>query len=202
MRRRDDRPKMTAVVGSMPLSRRVRGTLFVDYVRMLRAHKGVDWSLYLTAEDLAYLAVRVVPTDFYPMESFERMGLAILAEVAHGDLALVEAFGQASVDWLVQQHPNLLVPGAPRESLMRFQVLRRGFFDYPALELDEINDQQASMRVSYGMGDAAEQAASHQTLGFFARLLEVAGAKDREVRFVSKSWAGAAATVIAMKWRR
>jgi hypothetical protein len=85
---------------------------------------------------------------------------------------------------------------------MRFQVMRRGFFDYPALEFDELNDQNARVRVAYGMGDVAEEAASHQTLGFFARLLEVAGAKEREVVFASKSWRREPATIIAMKFRR
>ena len=36
---------------------RVKGILFVDYVRMLRAHKGVDWSARLPAEDVPYLPV-------------------------------------------------------------------------------------------------------------------------------------------------
>jgi hypothetical protein len=34
---------------------------------------------------------------------------------------------------------------------MRFQVLRRGFFDYPALEIDSSSDGEASIVVSYGM---------------------------------------------------
>jgi hypothetical protein len=180
----------------------VRGSLFVDYVRMIRAHKDVDWSRHLSSEDLGYLSARVLPTEWYPMESFERMGVGILAEVAHGDLALVALFGQASVDWLSQLHPHLLVPGDPRESLMRFQVLRRGFFDYAALELDEVDDHHALVRVAYGMGKVAEEAASHQTLGFFARLLELSGAQGREVAFTSKSWAGDAVTTIAMRWKR
>ncbi len=136
------------------------------------------------------------------METFERMGIAILAEVAQGDLAAVTLWGRASIDWLSQIHPNLFVPDDPRESLMRFQVLRRGFFDFPALEIDEIDDFHATVRVSYGMGNVAEEAASHQTMGFFTRLLEVSGAKEGDVRFTSTSWTGDVITKIAMKWKR
>ena len=35
--------------------RQVRGVLFVDYVRMLRSQKKVDWAQHLAATDLAYL---------------------------------------------------------------------------------------------------------------------------------------------------
>jgi hypothetical protein len=85
---------------------------------------------------------------------------------------------------------------------MRFQVVRSAFFDYPAIELDEIDDHHANARVAFGMGKTAEEAASHQALGFFSRLVEVAGGGDKDVSFTSKSWEGAPVTKIAMRWRR
>ncbi len=62
--------------------RRVRGVLFVDYVRMIRSNKQVDWGRYLSADDLRWLNARIDPDGWYPMESFERFGIAILHEVA------------------------------------------------------------------------------------------------------------------------
>ena len=178
----------------------VKGTLFVDYVRMLRAKKDVDWARYLTPADLVYLGQRIVSDDWYPMAAFERMGIAILAEVASGDLRLVREFGRMSIDWLCSIHPNLVSPGDPRESLMRFQVLRQSFFDYPALVMREITDGEATIVIAYGMGHRAEEAASFQTMGFFQRLLEVSGAKDVKIEFSSMSWEGAPSTLLSMQW--
>ena len=180
--------------------RGVKGTLFVDYVRMLRAKKDVDWSAYLAPQDMLYLEERISPDDWYPMATFERMGIAILEEVAYKSLELVEQWGRFSIDRLCQIHPNLVAVGDPRESLMRFQVLRQSFFDYPALVMQEITDGEALLAIAYGMGPRAEEAASHQTLGFFERLLEVSGAKDIKVAFTSKSWEGAPKTVLSMQW--
>jgi hypothetical protein len=182
------------------VDRRVKGTLFVDYVRMLRAHKAADWSRHLLPEDMSFLVRRIGADEWYPMESFERMGLAILAEVASGDLEAVRAFGRVSIDWLCQQHPNLLAPGDPRDTLMRFQVLRRSFFDYAALEMRSISDGEAAILVRYGMGPRAEEAATWQTLGFFERLLEVAGARDVKAWLSSRTWAGDGATLIQLRW--
>jgi hypothetical protein len=178
----------------------VKGTLFVDYVRMLRAKKGVDWARYLAPQDMAYLTERIVPDAWYPMASFERMGVAILDEVAERNLGLVENWGRYSIDWLCQVHTNLVAQGDPRESLMRFQVLRQSFFDYPALAIREITDAEASIAISYGMGARAEEAASHQTLGFFERLLEVSGAENVKIHFAARSWDGAPKTILAMQW--
>ena len=178
----------------------VKGTLFVDYVRMLRAKKGVDWARYLTPSDLEYLDQRIVADDWYPMTAFERMGLAILAEIAEGDLRLVRQWGRMSIDWLCAIHPNLVAPEDPRESLMRFQVLRQSFFDYPALVMREISDAEAHVVIAYGMGHRAEEAASWQTHGFFERLLEVSGAKDTKIAFSSMSWEGGPNTILSMQW--
>jgi len=182
------------------VQRRVKGTLFVDYVRMLRGHKSADFSAYLAPEDLSFLVQRIEPETWYPMESFERMGLAILDTIAHGDLETVRAFGRVSIDWLCRQHPTLLAPGDPRDTVMRFQVLRQSFFDYGALEISSVSDGEAAMVVGYGMGKRAEEAASWQTLGFFERLLEVAGAKDVQAWFSKRSWAGDLTTLIQLRW--
>jgi hypothetical protein len=182
--------------------RRVKGTLFVDYVRMLRRRSDVDWSHRLEAVDLGYLVQRIDPDAWYPMETFERMGLAILTEIAQGDLDTVRIFGRVSIDWLCWTYGNLVAPGDPRDTLMRFQVLRRSFFDYPALEIGSVSDGEASILVSYGMGPRAEEAASWQTLGFFERLLEVAGATEVRARFASRSWTGDLVTTVELEWEQ
>ena len=63
------------------MTRRVRGSFFVEYVRMLRRRKDVDWSEVLTPEDLPCLEQRIEADAWYPMESFERLGLAILSKL-------------------------------------------------------------------------------------------------------------------------
>ena len=176
------------------------GTLFVDYVRMLRARKDIYWPKHFQKEDLPYLTQRIEPNDWYPMETFERMGLAILEIIAQGDLETVKAFGSASVDWLVETQPMLLAKEDPRESIMRFQVLRQSFFDFPALEVLGVSDSDAQLQIAYQMGPVAEEAASFQTMGFFVRLLELCGAPNVESRFTTRSWAGDPATVLELTW--
>jgi hypothetical protein len=166
---------------------------------MLRVRKDVDWSRYLAADDLGYLQQRIVPDAWYPMQSFERMGLAILAEIT-SDMQIVRAWGGAQVDWLRQIHQNLVAPGDPCDTLMRFQVLRRSFFDFPALDIPVLHDGAAAVNVEYAMSPLAEEAASWQTLGFLERLIEVAGARNVAARFSSTSWSGDLLTTITLRW--
>jgi hypothetical protein len=182
------------------MSRNVKGTLFVDYVRMLRATKDIYWPDHFKKEDVPYLTQRIEPDAWYPMATFERMGLVILELIAKGELDVVRAFGEASVDWLSEQHPTLLAPNDPRESIMRFQVLRQSFFDFSALEVIGVSDADAQLRIAYQMGPQAEEAASMQTMGFFARMLELAGAKGVNASFKTRSWAGDPWTLLELTW--
>ncbi|HEX8796159.1 MAG TPA: hypothetical protein VF765_34655 [Polyangiaceae bacterium] len=160
----------------------------------------MDWSRHLEPVDLSYLVQRIEQDSWYPMETFERMGVAILAEIASNDLEMVRAFGRMSIDWLISQYGNLVAKLDPRDTLMRFQVLRRSFFDYAALEMYSVSDGEATLTIAYGMGARAEEAASWQTLGFFERLLEVAGGTQVRAWFSARSWKGDLVTEVQLRW--
>lgn len=183
------------------MTRNVKGVLFADYVRMIRGHKHVDWTRHLEPRDLDFLRARIDAGGWYPMASFERMGNAILREVAGDDLRAVRMWGALSVDQLRAAWPTLVADGDPRETMMRFRVLRSTFFDFEALTVATLVDDHADLVVHYHMGAIAEEAASHQTMGFFERLLEVAGATEVTAEFAQRSWAGDARTLLELSWR-
>jgi hypothetical protein len=179
----------------------VKGILFADYVRMMRAQKKVDWKKHLQPDDLAHLSARIDPSGWYPMETFERLGDAILLEVANNDLQAVRMWGRFSVDALRAANPQLVVDGDPIDTLMRFRVLRASYFDFQALDVLMLIDGQAQVEIRYHMGQPAEEAASYQTMGFFERLLELAGATDVSAHFATRSWKGEARTVLDLYWQ-
>lgn len=181
---------------------RVRGFLFVDYVRMIRGNKAVDWSKHLEPEDLSIIEGRVEPEGWYPMKTFERLGLAILHEVAKGSLDGVRMWGRFQVDAVRKQFPHLVAEGDPRDTMMRFGVLAASFFDDGTLEVVSADDDHAVVSLAYRMGRDAEETASTQSLGFFERLVEVSGGKNVSARFKAKAWEGAPRTVIDLYWDR
>jgi hypothetical protein len=110
-------------------------------------------------------------------------------------------WGRFSVDQLVHAEPRLVAKGDPIETLDRFRVLRSTYFDFDALTVLSLSVGEAQIAISYHMGTMAEEAASLQTMGFFERLLEVAGATEVFARFLERSWAGDPRTVLDLIWR-
>jgi hypothetical protein len=167
---------------------------------MIRGYKPGQWDAHLELSDLRYLTERIEPDAWYPMETFERMGLAILAEI-QPSLEAIRFWGRFSVDALARANPSLVVPGDALDTLARFRVLRASFFDYAALAVTDVSHGEANLVISYEMSPRAEEAASYQTVGFFERLLEVAGATLITASFTSKSWEGELVTTARLLWR-
>jgi hypothetical protein len=167
---------------------------------MVRSSKGVDWSRYLTAEDRACIAGTIDAAGWYPMETFERLGLGILAEVARGQLDGVRMWGRFQVQTAVKEYPDLVVPGDAFQSMMRFRVFSRSFFDYDAIDVTTVEEGRASVSIGYGMSPRAEETACHQTMGFFEGLVEQAGGREVAARFTARGWHGAPRTVVEVTW--
>jgi hypothetical protein len=167
---------------------------------MIRGHKAIDWSKYLQDDDSALLVRAIDPEGWYPMETFERFGLGIIREVAGGQLAAVQMWGRFQVELVREANPTLIAAGDPRGTFMRFRSLQRGFFDYDAVDVDEVLDNEAIVSIRYGMAMEAERAACHQTLGFCARMTELAGGQDVRAEMMLHSWDGVPRTIIAVRW--
>lgn len=180
--------------------RHVRGVLFVDYVRMLRAQRAASLDVHLAPEDRHFLASRIDPDAWYPMESFERMGNAILSLVTAGNLEPVRMWGRISAVQLRSRYPTLIAPNDPLETLNRFRVLRQTFFDFDALEVTMLVDGEALVVIRYHMGMPAEEAASYQSMGFFESLVQLAGGTEITARFRKRSWAGDPQTLLELVW--
>ena len=153
--------------------------LFLDYVRMLKAHKGRRVGDAHRRGPARTSTSSIDKTAGTRWPAFERMGNAILRFVAGDQLLPVQLWGRFSAAQLRAAYPMLLAPGDPVETLNRFRVLRADILRLRGAERARCSTTaRRRSSIHYYMGMPAEEAASYQTLGFFEGLLELAGAKD------------------------
>jgi hypothetical protein len=182
------------------MSGHVRGSFFSEYVRMLRRRKDIDWTKVLPAEDVQYLRAHIDADSWYPMPTFERFGVAILATIEGATLDAVRMWGRFSASQYASSHADLIALGEPEESLMRLRVMRATLFDFPAFDIPMLVDGHAFVLVQYHMGHIAEEAACVQTLGFCEGVLSLAGAENVRAAFSECSWKGDGRTRITLEW--
>jgi len=181
-------------------ARHVRGRFFAEYVRMIRGRKGVAWERLLGPEDLRWVHVQVEPEGWYPMDVFERLGVAILDGLEGATLDAVRLWGRFSASQYAAERP-LVADGDPVESLMRLKVVRNTLFDFPAFDIPTLAPDHAEVHIGYGMGHRAEEAACVQTMGFCEGVLDLAGARDVSACLASRVWAGDARTQLLLDWK-
>jgi len=167
---------------------------------MVRRSKDVDWKNVLPACDLVYLRDRIEADAWYPMETFERIGVAILSHIEEATLDSVRLWGTFSAGQFAREHPELIARADPAETLMRLKVLRATMFDFPAFDIRLVEEHAAHVMVNYQMGPVAEEAACHQTMGFCEGVLSLAGMRDIRASFVERRWAGNTTTLILLGW--
>ncbi len=167
---------------------------------MLRRRKDVRWETVLPETDIALMNRHVDADGWYPMTSFERMGVAILSHIEGATLSSVQMWGRFSANEFARQHPELIVEREPIETLMRLKVLRATLFDFPAFDIPVLSPGFARVIMNYHMGPIAEEAACHQTLGFCEGALSMAGATEVSVALVECRWRGAPTTLAELHW--
>jgi len=155
---------------------------------------------HLDSEDRELVRSRIAVGSWYPMTAFERLGDVILEHIAGGNLEAVRAWGRITVDQLRALDPELVAPNDSIETLKRFHLFRREFFNFDPIVLTGIGRGHASFGIQYFMGRKAEEAACFQAWGFFERLLEVASARDGVGELVELSWEGAERTRLELRW--
>jgi hypothetical protein len=182
------------------MTRHVRGSFFAEYVRMVRRRKDVEWETVFPAEDLLIVWEQIQDDGWYPMETFERLGVAILDHIAGATLDSVRQWGRFSANQFKGAEPPLLVPNQPTESLMRLKVMRGTLFDFPAFDIPMLADGHAYLSMTYHMAARAEEAACQQTIGFCEGVLSLAGARNIRAEFLERAWAGDERTLVDVKW--
>lgn len=167
---------------------------------MIRRRKNVDWEKVLPPGDVAYVWQQIQPDLWYPMDTFERLGIAILEHLDGATLDAVRLWGQFSAQQFDGRDPPLIVPGDPMESLMRLRVMRSTLFNFPAFDIPMLTHGHAHVEVTYYMSPKAEEAACWQTMGFCEGVVSMTGAENVSAAFEERAWQGDARTLFTLKW--
>lgn len=55
---------------------KIRGTFLKDYVKIIRGTRDKDWEKFLTAQDWEILDSMILPTEWYPGETWAGLQMA------------------------------------------------------------------------------------------------------------------------------
>jgi hypothetical protein len=184
----------------------VKGSLLMEVVRLIRANKDLNWEKYLKPEDMELVRGKILPSNWYTLESYERMGQAIFMEVGKGDFSNVRQWGRFTIEELVGKSYKSLFQGLDTMSAFKkFVFFRRQFFklddeNIEMLKLEPVGEKDLKIHVHVPLSTSLLEAYAHQLSGSFERLAELFGGKNPGTEILDKQWEGSPGTTIRVTW--
>jgi hypothetical protein len=186
----------------------IKGSMLLNVARLIRANKEKDWAKYLNEKDLALIHSQILPSTWYPMDTYERAEIAVFHEIAQGKLEVARVWGRFLLEDMVKRvYQNLVEEQDPMSALQKFAVFRKQLLrfenpDFQALECKKLGPKEALMTVRLDRPVAEFEAHCNQTVGTFERLVELAGGKEVKAEILEHDYKGPKPFVnIKISWK-
>lgn len=181
--------------------KKVKGSLLVDYVRMIRANKDREWDKYLTEEDWKIINSRILPSAWYPLETFQRAGMATFHELAGGNLSAVRAWGKISMEQLLKNiYKSVIADNNPMKALERYILLRRQFFNFSEQEFEKVGEKHARVFLDYGPDREGGEPYAAQFEGGLEKIVEMTHGSTPKIESSRKEHKGFNGIVFDITW--
>jgi len=178
---------------------RVKGTMLVEWVKTVRADKAHDYSGYLTEQDQQIISRQILPSMWYPFESYRNIFAAVVKETANNDMETVFKWGRLYGEKIVREvYSSLIADSGPAEVAKKYRIIFKSFFDFGEFKLELPAPNQVLLTIRDFAPDF--EPFFHIARGWVERSFELAGAKNVQSEFLSKSWEGAPETIIKFSW--
>ena len=187
---------------------KIKGTVLLDYIRIIRSNPDRNWDKYLKKEDWEVVNSRVLPSMWYPYGLFFRTGKAVFEEIAAGNLQIAKQFGKANAETLFKGAYKSMLDsilaqgGGVVRFLERYASLSLSLFNFITVNLEEITEKNVKLTIDVEM-DATEMLAEpyfNQLAGTVESLVTMSGGKNPKVVFISKYWENDPNTVYDVSW--
>jgi len=179
----------------------VKGTMLIDYARLIRANKDRNWSKYLEPEDMEIIKGKIFSSVWYHYKSFERIGMAVFHEIAGSNIETARVFGRFFwKNLLTGVYRTILSDRDPYRCLERYAILREQFFNFATHEIKKLGDKHVHSIITLGEMSPGLEPFCAQLAGGFDTIMESADCQNPRVEIIQKEWEGAPATIYDISW--
>jgi hypothetical protein len=174
--------------------RKVKGTLVIALAMIVNDRKKLDWKgqTKLTDQDLALIKDRIMPSSWYNIDFYERLGSAVFKVAGNSRPEGAYQFGDG-VMWniLSKTYANSLLRNNPGQGVKTFAVLFTGnFFNTASAEFKE-SDAGGVFKISDPFGIPTQESFVPMIKAMLTKLARENGAKGVRVECEQESKLGA-----------
>jgi hypothetical protein len=180
--------------------RSVKGSVIVDYLKIIRANPDLPWAEHLTPQDLSTLDQMVLPASWYPLDMYQRMGMAIFKLVSGEKYEVVQAFGRSVADRMAAQTPGLVAKGSARDTLKKFLAVQDRLYSFKLFESEDLVPGRVILIQNTLPRDQGGRLLMEVLTGNAGRLIELSGGLNVRTRVLEAMWEGGRRNRIELAW--
>jgi len=164
---------------------RVKGIWFLDFAKMVRKLSDLPWSRYLTPEDLAIIQGHILPSQWYPADLYQRLGVAAFELVGQGKPENAQVAGRAFVERMINDEAlgPFLKTGEPERAIQNFTAIYRKLLTLGEARSEKIGERRLRFTIHWRKGQIGIFPFVHNFAGFLFRLVEVNSGKNMKIVF-------------------
>jgi len=187
-------------VTQKPEGRFVKGSVLVDYLKLMRSSPHLPWSDHLSPEELKQLGEMILPASWYSVDLFQRLGLAVFKLISKENYEVVRGYGRFLAEQMHAQNPGLVVKGRPLDTLNKYQVIQDRLFSFKVLEIKPQGPGRLSFLAHFLPEDVAIRLYMEVTAATIGRLIEFAEGRNLRARILEGMWQGANRNIMEVTW--
>ena len=180
--------------------RYVKGGLIIDYVKMIRSNPQLPWAEHLAPEELEEVQQLILPASWYPLELFQRIGLATFKLIAKENYQVIRLFGRASADRMNAETPGLVSPGRARDTLRKYRLIQDRLYSFRPVQTDDLAPQHLLIHTYSLPEETAARLIMEIVAGTVERLIELSGGRNIQTRLIEAVWEGAGQNTLEVTW--
>lgn len=130
------------------MDRKVKGALFINLIRIIKNAKDLPWGDHLTKEDMEHVMSMVIPSEWYPAEQYERIGLAVWKLVGGGTPEGARAYGEIVMKQLLEGIYGSQLRGLGHiDAIRKFMAMQRNQMSFSRIEVTEKGDKACRVEI-------------------------------------------------------
>jgi uncharacterized protein (TIGR02265 family) len=181
--------------------RKVKGTMVLHFVKIIRKFKDLEWNKYLKPEDWEIINRIVLPVKWYPLDFFKRCSIAVFHLLGRGDLEAARANGQMLAKQLFSTtYRSLGALDDPMRALNQFVQMYASFFNFSSLRLEKAGLKSALLFHNYDPRDKDNIPYSKLLQGMYEEMIQMTGGKNVRVAITARQWEGDPETKWEISW--
>jgi hypothetical protein len=177
----------------------VKGSICIDLVKMIKSDKSGACDKLLTDKDRDIINQKILPSIWYPYETYKHLIAAIFEVFAKKDTKVAKEWGRAVCQAVMTtMYAALITKRDPLDFLNKYGSIHKNFYDFGKIEVTIEKEKQVLFKLPQEFKDCFP--VYYLIQGWLEHGMELCGAKNIKVDFLTKGWKGQPDTTLRIFW--